>query len=59
VLGGDDDEIVVSIIVRVPDSPWELEETLAALRKHALFYVTDAHTGFIEPEFMVWGDSAG
>lgn len=59
VIGEHNDETVVPIIVRVPDSPWDLEETLAALRKHALFYVTDAHTGFIEHEFMIWGENAG
>ncbi|NWA32703.1 hypothetical protein HX817_14225 [Pseudomonas sp. C6002] len=57
VVGDHADEVVVSLIIKVPDNPWELQETIAALGKHTLFYAPDAHTGFIEPAFIVRGNN--
>ncbi|MFJ4587889.1 hypothetical protein ACIP1Z_11355 [Pseudomonas moraviensis] len=59
VLGDHDDETVISLIIKVPDNPWDLQETLAALQKHSLFYAPDAHTGFIEPTLIVRGANMG
>lgn len=55
----DDDEVVISLIIKVPDNPWDLAGTLDALHKHSFMYITDAHTGFMEASHRRFGLNRG
>lgn len=57
-LPGDyDDESVVTLIFRVPETPWDAQQMISTIKRHSFFYAVDAGTGFIEIPYFFRGDS--
>lgn len=51
-----DDEQVVTLAFKMPDSPWDARALIDTIRRYSIFYTIDVGTGFIEIPFLFAGN---